>query len=288
MQRHALRPARTSFAVSIPGLWAAFALAGCVGSASDHPPQATPTQGALVLHVDVDHFGATSDYHEVTVAPPAQPATTACGVDKAGACCIVPASRPDSKPSSPAGPPTLSAGAISLTDHTTARAIGSIAYDSTWGYGYISKLSALWRPGDQIAVAAPGDELAGFSLVVDTPEAIGGVTPALGFGDGRPVVSRDADLTVTWTPDASSRKMTVELTPYFTVDTGNPQVVCEVPDAAGQVTVSHELLAFPGYSSGAQGVDARLELIRTLPTAGASAGVSVITSAQIAGEVLLQ
>lgn len=284
-----LRLPQTSLLTFIAGVCAALLLAGCVGSTSQDP-QGALAHTKLRLRVDVDHFGAAYNYHEVLVDRDALPAMSACSGQRIGACCVVPATNPVSEPSQPAGPTTPSAGAISVTDRTTGRAIGTLTYDASQGYDYISNLDTLWKPGDRIALAAPGDELPGFSLVVATPAAIAGVSPALDFGDRTqlPVVPRDADFTVTWTPDSSARTMIVQLTPYFTVDTGNPQVVCEATDAAGQVTISHQLLAFPGYSSGAQGVDGRLELIRPLLAAGSAPGVSVVTSAQIAGEVLLK
>lgn len=170
----------------------------------------------------------------------------------------------------PVGPPMpLTAGDVTIT------LMGS-PLSTLIAPDYVEVKNATWSPGDVLGVSAPGGYVAAFSGSLETPIMISGVTPA--FGSTAVTISSDADLRVSWTPEAKPGER-MQLQIDFTADANPPTfILCAVPDSAGAVLVDASLLArFPTATTGG------IHLTRSITSNALGANVDVA----LVGEVWL-
>jgi hypothetical protein len=224
-------------------------------------------------------------------------AAAACPGTMMGSCCFEPATTasPDAGASTEggtpedggqeagaqedggaAGPPN--AGIIAVTDGSiTIANITPSASANTGGYS-VPQSVGMWNAGDTLSVTAPGATIHAFSGNVAAVSALAGVMPSLASG---PTVSRSTELVVSWTTDTKTTGSSVQ---FAVADMAGNAVACQVPDAAGMVTVPIALLAMttPGA--------AILSLQRTLSTiaADANATVAIQSAALVVGNASLQ
>jgi hypothetical protein len=136
---------------------------------------------------------------------------------------------------------SYNAGEITLQDGTPT--IGILSF-SDQAYALSTSPSILrWQGGDTLGVSAFGNVVLPFSAVVTAPSAILGLNPSL--ADGPVSISASSSWTLSWTPDGlnlkaddwESESMRVVLSES---DVG--QVVCNVTDSAGTLTIPVALL----------------------------------------------
>lgn len=161
---------------------------------------------------------------------------------------------------------TLFDGAITLTSPDWTRPLPWDPEGTGIKMYYDDPDDDRWTAGESIGIESTGGpSVSPFAGTLQLPPAIEGTS----FGATPGSIDLARDLTVTWTPDGPSGE-----TMWLTVLQNNPRsngpmsgiCVCQVPDTAGTVTLSAELLSKNLYPSSAPGFEATLELSRRLAT----------------------
>jgi hypothetical protein len=147
----------------------------------------------------VGYFGAV-DANGVAADP--------CSGTEYDPCCLVPQGTGMAL-SSPLVFPALldfmGAGTLTITDKTTAEAMGSVAPSSTESYSS-SELGA-WAPGDTLSLSAKGGAFPAFNGSVQSPPPLAGVDPVIvpdASGSQVLNIPTTANFAVSWTPDATT------------------------------------------------------------------------------------
>lgn len=225
-------------------------------------------------------YGVVAEFSPTTTGP-------ACPGTMMGSCCFEPAATapPDAGAGQEAGAPgdggasgPPNAGVIAVTDgSTTIATIMPSADPNTGGYA-VPQSVGMWNAGDTLSVTAPGATIHAFTGSVPAVSVFAGVMPNPSSG---PTISRSTELVVSWTTDTKTTGSNVQLA---VADAVGNAVACQVPDAAGTVTVPIALLAMT--ASGA----AVLSLQRTLATTAAdsNATVAVQSAALVVGNASLE
>jgi hypothetical protein len=121
-----------------------------------------------------------------------------------------------------------------------------------------------WTSAESIVVeSSGGPSVSPFAGTLQLPPAIEGAS----FGATPGTIDLAQDLTVTWTPDGPGGEtmwLTVLQTNLQSSGPSSGICTCQVPDAAGSVTLSAELMSKNLFRSSSAGSDATLELSRRL------------------------
>jgi hypothetical protein len=91
-------------------------------------------------------------------------------------------------------------------------------------------------------LTAPGGSLSSFSTSVVAPGPVTGLVPAIPIGPNVPSHSLAQDLSVAWTPDASSTKFQLTLSSGL----GSSVISCSEAQSKGSLVVDHSLYSGVG------------------------------------------
>ncbi len=164
-----------------------------------------------------------------------------------GSCCLYMGGGPDG---GAVGGPGVSGGILTATDGITP--VGTLTYDvGTNGYPPVTGADP-WGAGDTLTWMGDGEVAGAFQGSVTAPSLLLGLNPDPGANPLGVTIHRNADLTVSWAPDAIVTTASMELD----VSVGMPAefatlIVCKVADSAGSLVVPTSLLSsLPQNASG--------------------------------------
>ncbi len=110
-----------------------------------------------------------------------------------------------------------------------------------------------------------------------------GLVPPLPIGLPTTSQSVTKDLTIQWTPDASSTDFTILLG-----TSGDAIITCQEPQAQGSVVVDHSLFSQVGLLAGRMGsLTAINSTTHTITLSGSQSPVTISARSQIGGDVAI-
>jgi hypothetical protein len=205
------------------------------------------TANQLVLASGLFRSGGLTNLNFVNfIADPGQ----RCAVTTTGPCRVI-----DCRPGDGGAPPHgVSAGTVTLTKGSAT--LLTIAPDAAGVYPAASQTTGLFAAGDSVILEAAGGDLPSFSETFTAPPLVTVISPVPDDA-GATVVSRNADLAVTWQPVSGGVTVSLVQTPPGAIDVSSAfRTLCEFDGSTGAGTVPAAVVgqletsaAFPGVTS---------------------------------------